>query len=512
MSANVIRPPSLNITQDLSDGGGLNIDTSCDSLINSKKDDQEDKLILENGNVLDCYEKTSSEADSYDIAGNERSQVNNDCVDHEQTSEVYSNQEDDDDACECAGEHLSADGGPNTNTCIVRDYDLVTLEAVGFDSYVCSDDEHLLDELDSDFGDWETGNVSEEDTCPDCVADSQVESLPVKSEMDDDDELLALDGEPTVVTVSQPTAPSILYPLTEPSSQSPLPPDPPAYTPSCHVAYDGPPPSYEESSTEKFHPSDVMAEGIVTPSAPINCISDEHLPNNTPSAPVFHVDSFFVEDENTDCSKDKKHENDDVKLPDDEMTVVESEESVNDKCAEISYINVTDRWTSTVNPNENLRMPTIQPNAPPPPNNILPIAHPSFLTQPQQPPFNSPSVPSRMPLSHQRYLSNHGTFSGSQTWNPYPVVPPTMAPRNASPAFNVGAGSHGSCVNNGGGSSNGAGSLCSLPDPYERLKPETKKFVDNITNMGFMRARVSRTVEKLGEDDKKVEVALCSTV
>ena len=33
---------------------------------------------------------------------------------------------------------------------------------------------------------------------------------------------------------------------------------------------------------------------------------------------------------------------------------------------------------------------------------------------------------------------------------------------------------------------------------------EMKRFVDGIADMGFSRARVARTVRKLGQDDKKV--------
>ncbi len=43
-----------------------------------------------------------------------------------------------------------------------------------------------------------------------------------------------------------------------------------------------------------------------------------------------------------------------------------------------------------------------------------------------------------------------------------------------------------------------------LPDPYNSLSHEMKRFVDNISVMGFPRARVARAAQKLGQDDKKV--------
>ena len=44
----------------------------------------------------------------------------------------------------------------------------------------------------------------------------------------------------------------------------------------------------------------------------------------------------------------------------------------------------------------------------------------------------------------------------------------------------------------------------SLPDPYNSMSLEMKRFVDGIADMGFSRARVARTAQKLGQDDKKV--------
>lgn len=43
-----------------------------------------------------------------------------------------------------------------------------------------------------------------------------------------------------------------------------------------------------------------------------------------------------------------------------------------------------------------------------------------------------------------------------------------------------------------------------LPDPYNDLSHEMKRFVDGIADMGFSRARVARAAQKLGKDDKKV--------
>ena len=43
-----------------------------------------------------------------------------------------------------------------------------------------------------------------------------------------------------------------------------------------------------------------------------------------------------------------------------------------------------------------------------------------------------------------------------------------------------------------------------MPDPYNSMSLEMKRFVDGIADMGFSRARVARTAQKLGQDDKKV--------
>ena len=48
-----------------------------------------------------------------------------------------------------------------------------------------------------------------------------------------------------------------------------------------------------------------------------------------------------------------------------------------------------------------------------------------------------------------------------------------------------------------------------LPDPYSSLKPQQQKVVDSISDMGFPRSRVARTVDKLGEDGKKVLHVVC---
>ena len=38
------------------------------------------------------------------------------------------------------------------------------------------------------------------------------------------------------------------------------------------------------------------------------------------------------------------------------------------------------------------------------------------------------------------------------------------------------------------------------------MSHEMRRFVDGIADMGFSRARVARTAQKLGQDDKKVSV------
>ena len=47
-------------------------------------------------------------------------------------------------------------------------------------------------------------------------------------------------------------------------------------------------------------------------------------------------------------------------------------------------------------------------------------------------------------------------------------------------------------------------SAVGLPDPYNELSEEDRKFVDAIVDMGFSRAQVSRTVKHLGSDEKTV--------
>lgn len=48
-----------------------------------------------------------------------------------------------------------------------------------------------------------------------------------------------------------------------------------------------------------------------------------------------------------------------------------------------------------------------------------------------------------------------------------------------------------------------------LPDPYDELTEDSRKFVDAIADMGFPRAQVSRTVKHLGADEKTVVEHLC---
>lgn len=52
-------------------------------------------------------------------------------------------------------------------------------------------------------------------------------------------------------------------------------------------------------------------------------------------------------------------------------------------------------------------------------------------------------------------------------------------------------------------------STLSLPDPYNELSEEEKKTVDAISDMGFSRAQVSRSVKHLGSDEKTVVEHLC---
>lgn len=49
-----------------------------------------------------------------------------------------------------------------------------------------------------------------------------------------------------------------------------------------------------------------------------------------------------------------------------------------------------------------------------------------------------------------------------------------------------------------------------LPDPYDELTDDGRKFVDAIADMGFPRAQVSRTVKHLGIDEKAVCVLFSS--
>lgn len=43
-----------------------------------------------------------------------------------------------------------------------------------------------------------------------------------------------------------------------------------------------------------------------------------------------------------------------------------------------------------------------------------------------------------------------------------------------------------------------------LGDPYHSLSREAQIFTDNLTSMGFLRARVARAVEKFGPDEREV--------
>lgn len=56
---------------------------------------------------------------------------------------------------------------------------------------------------------------------------------------------------------------------------------------------------------------------------------------------------------------------------------------------------------------------------------------------------------------------------------------------------------------------NDSGSSASLPDPYFELEETERQFVDSVTDMGFPRDQVARTVKHLGTDDKKVVEHLC---
>lgn len=49
-------------------------------------------------------------------------------------------------------------------------------------------------------------------------------------------------------------------------------------------------------------------------------------------------------------------------------------------------------------------------------------------------------------------------------------------------------------------------SIVGLPDPYNELSEEDRKFVDAIADMGFSRAQVSRSVKHLGSDEKNVKI------
>ena len=46
-----------------------------------------------------------------------------------------------------------------------------------------------------------------------------------------------------------------------------------------------------------------------------------------------------------------------------------------------------------------------------------------------------------------------------------------------------------------------------LPNPYEDMSFDAKRFINGITDMGFSRACVSRIVKRLGQDDKKVALS-----
>lgn len=56
---------------------------------------------------------------------------------------------------------------------------------------------------------------------------------------------------------------------------------------------------------------------------------------------------------------------------------------------------------------------------------------------------------------------------------------------------------------------NDSSSSPSLPDPYFELEENERQFIDSVTDMGFPRGQVARTVKHLGTDDKKVVEHLC---
>ena len=89
-------------------------------------------------------------------------------------------------------------------------------------------------------------------------------------------------------------------------------------------------------------------------------------------------------------------------------------------------------------------------------------------------------------------FQNHKPFSSSQPnstkLNPVPPPRPTQPPG----------------VFRGPSGGSQRRQAPSLPNPYPQMTPAQQQFVNNISDMGFTRARVARTVEKLGQDHKKV--------
>ena len=79
-------------------------------------------------------------------------------------------------------------------------------------------------------------------------------------------------------------------------------------------------------------------------------------------------------------------------------------------------------------------------------------------------------------------------FFSLQNWNHYSILPST--PRSTS--------------NTPPSPKTLANAKPKLPNPYDSLSHEAQRFVENITDMGFPRARVARAVQKLGNDDKQV--------
>ena len=384
---------------------------------------------------------------------------------------------------------------------------------IGFDTYVChsNDEDHLLDDLDSDYGDWETGIVSdsEKQTLDEKAAEPNFKNNEDLEQIDDTihyEEILIPDAKPTI-------------PMSNhfPKASSNVPYDvPPTYTP-FHVLYERPPPSYEETSCISIEGQSTL--GVSHNVGQISTLDASCTINKTFKLGAFHA---FVEDTKpsdgvvpTAPTSDVAGQSDTLASAPDlsyiasvDSFIIESEVSMNKKSEGNGedgsldssdktlpyYSSLTHHWTYTDNPNYNLRLPEIQPSATAPPLSVS--LYPAI--QFPNPLRNTFRIP---PSQHDSYNQCVLFYGSPQAWHS-PV--PTHS-RSTSPNGH-GGGSHG--IESNATGSNGAGSFPSsspaLPDPYDSLKPETQRFIDNITNMGFMRARVSRSVEKLGENDKKV--------